>query len=114
MHDCLFCKIVLREIPATLEYEDQDVLAFQDIHPQAPLHILVIPKKHIDRVADLSETDIPIVGKMIFAAKRIIEKKKMTDKGYRLVFNSGVEAGQSVFHVHLHLLSGRRMHWPPG
>lgn len=114
MEDCLFCKIASRKIPATLEYEDEDVLAFNDIHPQAPLHVLVIPKKHIARVADLEETDIPLAGKMILAAKRIIEKKDMTEKGYRLVFNSGAEAGQSVFHLHLHLLSGRRMHWPPG
>ncbi|HNV85733.1 MAG TPA: histidine triad nucleotide-binding protein [Candidatus Omnitrophota bacterium] len=114
MKDCLFCKIVRGEIPAMLEYEDEEVLAFQDIHPQAPLHILVVPKKHIERVADMTEEDIPVAGRLVFAAKKIAEKKHMTEKGFRLVFNSGVEAGQSVFHIHLHLLSGRRMNWPPG
>jgi len=112
--DCLFCKIVRGEIPAMLEYEDEDVLAFQDIHPQAPLHVLLIPKKHIERVAEMREEDIPVLGRLVFAAKKIVEKKQMTEKGFRLVFNSGVEAGQSVFHIHLHLLSGRRMNWPPG
>lgn len=114
MKDCLFCKIVRGEIPAMLEYEDEDVLAFQDIHPQAPLHVLLIPKKHIERVAEMREEDIPVLGRLVFAAKKIVEKKQMTEKGFRLVFNSGVEAGQSVFHIHLHLLSGRRMNWPPG
>jgi histidine triad (HIT) family protein len=113
MADCLFCKILDKQIPAKVVYEDDELIAIQDIHPQAPVHLLLLPKRHIERVADVRESDIAILGKMILQAKRLAESQKV-DEGFRLVFNSGPQAGQSVFHIHLHLLGGRRMSWPPG
>ena len=112
MSDCLFCKIIKKEIPAKLEFEDDQVIAIQDIHPQAPVHLLVIPKKHLGQVSDMNGSDKALLGHLIYTAKNIAADKNWTD--YRLLFNNGAEAGQSVFHIHLHLLSGRRMHWPPG
>ncbi len=110
--DCLFCKIIRKEIPAKIEYEDEDVLAFHDINPQAPVHILIIPKKHYAKVSDLSESDSQAMGQLMVKAKKIAEERKWRD--YRLLINNGPEAGQTVYHIHMHLLSGRKMTWPPG
>lgn len=112
MSDCLFCKIIEKKIPAKIEYEDKDVLAFYDISPQAPTHLLFIPKKHLEKISVVSSEDELLIGKVIFCAKKIAEKKGWKD--YRLVLNNGLEAGQTVFHLHFHLLSGRKMNWPPG
>ena len=112
MTECLFCSIIDKKIKAKIEYEDENILAFYDINPQAPVHILVIPKKHIDKISSLTEKDSELVGKVILGAKKIAAGKGWND--YRLLFNNGPEAGQTVYHIHLHLLSGRKMHWPPG
>lgn len=112
--DCLFCKIIARQIPADIVYENEKVLAFNDISPQAPVHILVVPKKHIDRVSNLKEPDKNIVSELIFTAKKLAEEKGITESGYRLVLNNNKDAGQAVFHIHLHLLGGRKLGWPPG
>jgi len=112
MKDCLFCRMIRKEIQARIEYEDAEVLAIHDIHPQAPQHLLIIPKKHIAKVADMEIPDIPMLGNLIFQARQIAARRGLED--YRLVFNNGEGAGQSVFHIHLHLLGGRRMNWPPG
>ena len=112
MKDCLFCKMIRKEIQPKIEYEDDDVLIFQDINPQAPVHILAIPKKHIERIGHLKKVDEALIGKLIVTATHFAESKKWED--FRLVFNNGVMAGQTVFHIHLHLLSGRKMTWPPG
>ena len=112
MNDCLFCRIVKREIPSKPVYEDAGVYAFHDINPQAPTHVLVIPKKHTAGVEDLQKGDEAWAGKLLTQAKQIADSLGL--KSYRLVFNQGAEAGQSVFHLHLHLLGGRRMSWPPG
>lgn len=111
--DCLFCKIVAGQIPADKLYEDDEVLAFRDISPQAPVHFLVIPKKHIVGPAFIEAEDELLIGKMLRAAARIAADQGIGD-GYRLVFNNGADAGQTVFHLHLHILGGRHMHWPPG
>lgn len=113
MSDCLFCRIIARQIPAKFEYEDNTFVAIQDLHPQAPLHLLVIPRKHISRVSDVKENDRLLMGEMILRAKKLACERKL-EEGFRLVFNNGPKAGQSVFHVHLHLLGGRNMTWPPG
>jgi len=110
--DCLFCKIDKGEIPSTKVYEDEGVFAFNDINPQAPTHILICPKKHIDRVAHADDSDSELMGKLVTVAKNLAAQNQFTD--YRLVFNNGAEAGQAVFHVHLHLLAGRKFTWPPG
>ena len=112
MEECLFCKIIKKEIPSKTAYEDEAVYAFHDINPKAPTHLLIIPKKHIDGVAQLQAEDEKIAGRMILQARRLADSLGL--KSYRLVFNSVPEAGQSVFHLHLHLLGGRRMTWPPG
>jgi histidine triad (HIT) family protein len=114
MSDCLFCKIVAGEIPAELLYEDEYVVAFKDINPQAPMHHLVIPKKHISTINDLSVDDEALVGKMYLAGKALAQQEGVADSGYRTVMNCGESAGQTVFHIHLHVLGGRKMEWPPG
>ena len=111
---CLFCKIVNREVPASIVYEDDHLLAFNDINPQAPLHVLVIPKRHIATTSDLTEADEALVGKMVRTAAAIAAQKGYAERGYRTVFNCNAEAGQTVFHIHLHLLAGRNLGWPPG
>jgi histidine triad (HIT) family protein len=110
--DCLFCRIVRREIPATIVCEDEHTLAFRDIDPKAPTHVLVIPKTH---VASLNEaTDAPTLGRLLLAAAQIAKAERIDTTGYRTVINTGAEAGQTVHHVHLHLLGGRHLTWPPG
>jgi len=111
---CIFCKIAGGEIPATKVYEDEDVLAFRDLHPQAPTHILVIPRKHIATVNDLDESDAVLIGKLFLAAKKIAANEGFAENGYRVVMNTNRDGGQTVFHIHLHLLAGRTLHWPPG
>jgi histidine triad (HIT) family protein len=112
--DCLFCKIVEKKIPSKIVYEDENVLAFEDINPQAPVHILVVPKKHISTSLEIANDENELVGLMFQAANRIARQKNIADRGFRLVMNCNREAGQTVFHIHLHLLGGRIMHWPPG
>ena len=114
MSECLFCKIIAKEIQAKFEYEDEQLVAIQDINPQAPTHLLIISKKHIAKLQDINNAhDRSILGEMIFRAKELAREKKL-EEGYRLVLNNGAKAGQSVFHIHLHLLAGRKMSWPPG
>ena len=112
MPDCIFCRIIKKEIPSKSVQEDPETYAFHDVNPQAPIHILIVPKKHVPGVAELGEADAALAGRLILQAKKIASSLGL--KSYRLVFNEGAESGQSVFHVHLHLLSGRRMTWPPG
>lgn len=111
---CLFCKILAGEIPSTTLFEDEHVVAFRDIRPQAPTHCLVIPRKHIATINDLETEDTWLVGHMIQTAKALAEKEGLSDEGYRLVFNVNSNGGQEVYHIHLHVLGGRQMHWPPG
>ena len=110
--NCLFCKIVNKEIPAAIVFENDDVLAFRDISPQAPTHILIIPKEHIPATDSITPENHLIAGKIISAAVQIAKDLKL--EGYRLVFNSGESAGQTVFHIHCHLMGGRNFSWPPG
>ncbi|RJP29369.1 MAG: histidine triad nucleotide-binding protein [Candidatus Omnitrophota bacterium] len=112
--DCIFCKIVKREVPTPLEYEDDHVVAFKDINPQAPVHFLVIPKKHIPKIGDLTEEDRGLLDQMTSAAKHLAQKLGIDETGYRLVINSGDNGGQTVYHLHVHVLGGRFMRWPPG
>ncbi|MDO9231304.1 MAG: histidine triad nucleotide-binding protein [bacterium] len=106
---CIFCKIINKEIPAEIVFEDKDVLAFKDIHPIAPIHILIIPKKHIDSINDLEERDIELVGKMIFRAKEIAKSFDIFEKGYKLLIRTGEWGGQEVPHIHLHLIGGAKL-----
>lgn len=111
--DCLFCRIVLGEIPATVVYRNEHVLAFRDITPAAPQHVLIIPVKHIASLSDLRPEDLDIAGHILLAAQVVAEKAGVLSSGYRLVFNSGPDALQSVFHIHGHLIGGKQMGWPP-
>jgi histidine triad (HIT) family protein len=113
LNDCLFCKIARKEIPADIVYEDDDVLAFRDIRPQAPVHVLVIPKRHIASLADLTQEDKDVMGHVTLVASRLARDLGVSE-GYRVVINCGKDAGQSVFHIHMHLLGGRSLGWPPG
>lgn len=112
--DCLFCSIANKDIPAEILYEDESVIAFRDIHAQAPTHALVIPKKHIATINDIESDDNELIGHMVQAAKKIAADVGATDKGYRLVMNCNDDGGQTVYHIHLHVLAGRSLQWPPG
>lgn len=114
MTDCLFCKIAAREIPATIVYEDAALMAIADINPQAPLHLLIIPKTHIQTLNDLGPEHEALVGNMVRCAAALAKERGYEARGYRTVFNTNREAGQTVFHIHLHLLAGRSLGWPPG
>ena len=114
MSDCIFCKIVAGEIPADLVYQDDAVVAFRDITPQAPTHVLIIPRQHIGTLLDISPETATLLGRMQHAAVEIARQEGLDERGFRLVTNCLEEAGQSVFHLHLHLLGGRRLGWPPG
>jgi len=111
---CLFCKIVSREIQGSVLFEDEHLVAFSDISPKAPTHALVIPKRHIASLNDAVPGDAELLGRLMLAAQRVAKEAKIADAGWRLVVNNGADAGQSVFHVHLHVLGGRAMAWPPG
>lgn len=114
MSETIFSKIIKREIPADIVYEDSDVLAFRDVNPQAPTHILIIPKKPVPTVNDLQEADAVLVGKMFLTAKKLAIENGLAEDGYRLVINCNTRGGQTVYHLHLHLLGGRQFKWPPG
>ena len=114
MDDCLFCKIIKGEIPATIVYQDEQVMAFRDINPVAPTHILVIPKKHISGTNDVSKEDEQLLGHMLTVVRPITDQEGITESGYRLIINSGPDANQVVFHLHLHIMGGHRMRHPMG
>ncbi len=114
MSDCLFCRIIAGQIPAAMVYQDERVVAIRDINPQAPLHVLIIPRTHIPTLNDLSPADDALVGSMFRTAAALAKENGYHERGYRTVFNANREAGQSVFHIHLHLLAGRPLTWPPG
>jgi histidine triad (HIT) family protein len=111
---CLFCRIADRDIPAAIVYEDDRVLAFKDVNPQAPTHVLLIPKRHIASLTDLSPEDDALVGELVRRAAALAGELGIAAGGFRTVFNTNRDAGQTVFHIHLHLLGGRALHWPPG
>jgi len=112
--DCLFCKIVAGEIPADIIFESDDVIAFRDINPQAPTHALIIPRRHVATINDLEDGDETLVGNLFLAARKIAADEGIADAGYRVTMNCNAAAGQTVFHLHLHLLGGRQLAWPPG
>ncbi|ROL59279.1 histidine triad nucleotide-binding protein [Bacteroidetes/Chlorobi group bacterium MS-B_bin-24] len=114
MGETIFGKIIKKEIPAEIVYEDDEVLAFKDIAPQAPVHILIIPKKEIPTSNDIADEDAPLIGKLFVVAKKLARDFDVADSGYRLVINCNKDAGQAVYHLHLHLLGGRKFAWPPG
>ena len=112
--ECLFCKIFAREIPANEVFRDDEIVAFEDIRPVAPTHVLIIPKEHIPSVHELRPNHNAVLGRMFEVANRIADERRIDRDGYRLVFNKGPQAGQTVYHLHIHLLGGRAMGWPPG
>ena len=114
MSDCIFCKIAAGEVPAEVIHENDDLLVFRDLNPQAPTHVLVIPRRHIATLNDVQPEDAELIGRMHLAAKAVAEQEGIADAGYRTVFNCNAGAGQTVFHIHLHVLGGRPMGWPPG
>lgn len=114
MNDCIFCKIADGRIPSNPVFEGDDLIAFEDINPVAPTHILIVPRKHIATLNDLKDVDAILIGNMVLCAKKIAETRGLAEDGYRTVFNCMEGAGQAVFHIHLHLLGGRRFQWPPG
>ena len=114
MSDCLFCKIISGEIPSSKVYEDEYVYAFNDISPEAPVHVLIVPKEHIASCNDINESNADVVAKIFLAAKKIAEEKGIAEGGYRIVNNCGENGGQTVKHLHFHLLGGRSLAWPPG
>ncbi len=112
--NCLFCRIIDKKIPSKKVYEDEHVFAFEDINPQAPVHILIIPKKHISTTLDITHEDNELIGHLFQAANKIAKDRGVAERGFRLVINCNPESGQTVYHIHIHLLAGRVMHWPPG
>ena len=114
MADCLFCKIVAGQVPATIVFQDDHLVAFKDITPRAPTHVLIVPRRHVASLNDLGADDDALVGEMVRAAAAIAREQGLAERGYRTVFNCNADAGQTVFHIHLHLLGGRTMAWPPG
>ena len=113
-NDCLFCNIIAGKIPGTIVHEDDGIVAFEDVNPQAPVHILIVPRRHIRGMNDLVKDDAGIIGQVHLVAKKIAREKGIAGSGYRLVCNCGPDAGQAVEHIHFHLLGGRAMSWPPG
>jgi histidine triad (HIT) family protein len=111
---CLFCQIAEKKIPARVAFEDEHVLAFHDIKPQAPVHVLVVPKRHITSLLDVTQGDDALLGRLVRVARDLAQELGLNDRGFRLVFNTGEDAGYSVFHIHLHLVGGRPLGWPPG
>ncbi len=114
MEDCIFCKIINKEIPASMVFEDEKIIAFNDINSQAPIHILLIPREHFASLNDIPEEKKNILSHLLLKARQIAQEKGIAEKGYRIVLNTEKDSGQEVFHIHFHLLGGRRMHWPPG
>ncbi len=114
MSECIFCKIANGDIPSEILYEDEKVVAFKDINPQAPVHILIIPRKHIPSVSDLEGNDYDVIGHIFKVANKLAEDEGISEEGFRLVVNCKERAGQTVFHIHFHLLGGRDFNWPPG
>ena len=114
MAECLFCNIINREINATIVYEDEHVVAFNDINPQGPTHVLVVPRRHIASLNDVGPQEDQLVGELVRRAAAIAKARGIAEGGYRTVFNTNRDAGQTVFHIHLHLIGGRSLHWPPG
>ena len=114
MAECLFCKIAAGTVPAKIVHQDDAVIAFRDLRPQAPVHVLVIPRRHIATVNDLEGPDADLVGRLFLVARQIAKAEAIAESGYRLVMNTNAQAGQSVLHIHLHLMGGRYMGWPPG
>ena len=114
MSESIFTKIANKEIPAKICYEDDEIIAFEDINPQAPVHTLIVPRRYIPTINDLESGDAELIGKMVMVAKKLAEEKNIGQSGYRLVFNCNTDGGQAVYHIHLHLLGGRKMSWPPG
>ncbi len=114
MHECVFCNIISKKMPAEFVYEDERIVAFRDINPQAPVHVLIVPRKHIETTNDVGEADKDLIGDMILVAKKVAEQEGVAESGYRLVMNCNENSGQEIYHIHLHLLGGRRMTWPPG
>lgn len=112
--DCIFCKIINREIPGDIVLETDTLLAFRDINPQAPTHVLIIPRRHIPTLEDLEDGDSGLMGRIMLAAQQVARQEGIAEDGYRTVFNCGHNGGQDVYHIHLHVLGGRRMQWPPG
>lgn len=112
--DCIFCNIINDTLPAQLIYEDEKLIVFNDLYPRAPIHQLIVPRKHIACLNDLTESDTPLVGHMIWVAQQMAKQAQIAESGYRTVFNCNRGAGQAVFHIHLHLLGGRKLNWPPG
>lgn len=112
--DCLFCKIINREIPADIVYEDEHVLAFNDINPQAPTHMLIIPKTHIATLNDIEEADLALVGRLQYTAAKLAKEAGFAEEGYRVLMNCNEKGGQTVYHIHMHLMGGRRFTWPAG
>jgi len=114
MKDCIFCKIVAGEIPSKKVYEDKKLFAFEDVKPQAPTHVLIVPKQHMETLLEVGEEHRELIGSMFLADNHIARKRGIAQNGFRVVANCNKDAGQSVFHIHFHLLGGRRMEWPPG
>jgi histidine triad (HIT) family protein len=114
MTDCLFCRMIAGELPASIVYENEKLVAIADINPQAPLHVLLIPRRHVATLNDLVQTDDALVGELVRSAAAIAQERGYSQRGYRTLFNCNREAGQSIYHVHLHLLAGRPLRWPPG
>jgi histidine triad (HIT) family protein len=114
MSDCIFCKIAEKKIPSRIVHEDDQCLAFDDVNPQAPTHTLVIPKRHVASVAEMTEADTGLLGHLMIVGSKVAKQKGIAEGGYRFVINTGKFGGQTVFHLHLHVLGGRAMHWPPG
>jgi histidine triad (HIT) family protein len=114
MDQCIFCRIVERRVPARIVFEDDVIVAFEDTNPQAPIHILIVPRKHLTSLKDAIPDDAPLLGRLLMVAAQLARERGLELKGYRTVINTGSWAGQSVFHVHLHLLGGRVFRWPPG
>ena len=114
MESCLFCKIINKEIPASMVFEDEKMIAFNDINPQAPIHVLLIPREHFSSLNEIPEEKKNILSHLLLKARQIAQEKEIAEKGYRIVLNTARDSGQEVFHIHLHLLGGRRMQWPPG
>lgn len=112
--DCIFCKIIKKELPAEIVYQDEDIIAFNDRHPRAPIHQLIVPKKHIPTFNELTEKDTMLGGNMLQVARLLAKESNIAQSGYRTIFNCNKDGGQEVFHLHLHLLGGRPLLWPPG